>query len=239
MKYIAFERNEYVQSLMSKYTHKGIGSFWIYEVYEIEFDPTRLPNEIKECMIQLEPDVARTVWFAHIDFSKRKTMNVKVENSMFEYVKHSFNIDPTKELHSRDKFQYHLTEQDEQNTVKFITSLLLNYIDVHIKSLTPADKSRYQSKLNNLKKDISSCKTSHECLVIMHNHFNYAMLNVDENKHGTSVPGAQWNLSIPGDKTRIKHITPEMLDLGPTIDNISPDIFQLGWVIGEEVVVTE
>jgi hypothetical protein len=224
---------------MSKYEHKVVGSFWAYLVYELPFDLEKLPAEIKQSMVVLEQPIANASAFAHIDFSKRKTTNIKVENRIFEFVKHSFNIDPERQLQPRDKFTYELTEEDEKNVVQFLKLILLNYTDRHIESLEPKDKSRYLSKLNSLKKQISECKTSHECLVIMHNHFNYAMFDIDENKFGHAVPGAQWNLSVPGGKTKPKFVTPESLDPGPTIDNISSDIFQLDWVIGEEVVVTE
>jgi len=225
---------------MSKYEHRVVGSFWTYLVYELPFDLEKLPAEIKESMVVLEQKVAIASTFAHIDFSKRKTTNIKVENGIFEFVKHSFNIDPERQLQPRDKFTYELTAEDEKNVVQFITLILLNYVDKHTESLDAKDKSRYLSKLNNLKKQISECKTSHECLVIMHNHFNYALFDVDENKLGHVLPGAQWNLSIPGgERTKPKFVTPEMFDPGPTIDNISSDIFQLDWVIGEEVVVKE
>lgn len=224
---------------MSKYEYKVVGSFWLYNVYELAFDPVKLPADVKQNMIELEPAIARSTWFSTFDLIKRKTINIKVEQWLFQFVKDSFNIDPATELKPRDKFTYHITPEDEANCVKFAQLILIDYIDKHIASLSSADKNRYLNKLNNLKKRISDCKTNYDYLVIMHEHFNFPLIVVDENKNGMAVEGAQWNLSVPGGKTKPKYVTPEMLDPGPTIDNISPDVFKLDWVIGEEVVVTE
>jgi len=237
MKYITFEKSEYHKNLLNKLEHKSITSFWIYDVYQIECDINDLPKELQETLVELPESVARGSWFSHINLNERKTMNIKVEQQAFEWVKHTFDIPANKKLDSRDKFTYTITEEDEKNSVEFIKTILLQYLQRHYDSLSEGNKLRYNKKINRLSDDIRDCNTNHECHVIMHNHYNYPLLVV-ENKLGRSLPGAKWNLSRDHgsrNPVREEEITEEALDPGPTIHTISSDVFTLKWEIGEPV----
>jgi hypothetical protein len=236
MKFITFEKSEYEIGLLNQFEHKPLTSFWIYDVYQTEEDINAFPKELQDVLIQIPESIARGSMFSHIDLNQRNTMNVKVEQLAFEWVKDSLNIPKNKKLNPRDKFAYTITAEDEKASVEFIKTILLNYLQKHYNSLSDGNKTRYNKKINGIKASIEECKTNYDCHVIMHNHFNYAMLVVKD-KLGTSLPGARWNLSLPSKKTEIQHFTPEMLDSGPTIDNISPTVFELKWEIGEPVLV--
>jgi hypothetical protein len=237
MKYITFEKTEYNHKLISDVSRKSISSFWIYDAFQIDCDISDLPVELQKVAVELSEEVARGSWFSHIDLNQRKTMNIKVEQQAFEWVKHTFNIPASRVLNSRDKFTYNITEEDEKNSVKYIKTILLHYLQKHYDSLSEGNKVRYQKKIDKLKCAIEECVTNYDCHVIMHNHFNYPLLVV-ENKLGRSLPGAKWNLSRDnGVKTPIEHVVEEEVDPGPTIHTISSDVFELKWEISEPVIV--
>jgi hypothetical protein len=236
MKYITFEKSEYHHNLFKDVPHKSLVSYWIYDVYQIDCEINELPEDIQNVLSELPEHAARAAWFSHINLDERKTINLKVEQQVFEWVKDSLNIPSNKKLNARDKFTYNITEEDEKNSVQFIKTILLNYLQRHYDSLSDGNKTRYSKKIEGIKTVIEECKTNHDCHVIMHNHFNYPLLVVKD-KVGTSLPGARWNLSTPSKKTEVSYFTPEMLDVGPTIDNISPEVFELKWEIGEPVLV--
>jgi hypothetical protein len=236
MKFITFEKSEYENGLLKQYYNRPLTSFWIYDVYQIEDDITVFPSELQRVIIQIPENIARGSIFSHIDLNQRNTMNVKVEQFTFQWVKDSLNIPANIELNPRDKFTYTITEEDEKSSVEFIKIILLDYLQKHYNSLSEGNKVRYNKKINGIKNAIQECKTNYDCHVIMHNHFNYPLLVVKD-KLGTSLPGAKWDLSVPSKKTEVSHFTPEMLDPGPTIDTISPEVFELKWEIGEPVLV--
>jgi hypothetical protein len=236
MKYITFEKSEYYSNLLRKYDYSTLTSYWIYDVYAIDFDTAELPLELQNQLEELPENIAKGAYFSHIDLNQRKTINVKVEQQLFSWIKDSLDINPNKVLNARDKFTYTITEEDEKNSVEFIKVILINYINKHINTLSEKNKKRYDKKINGIKANIQACNTNHDCHVIMHNHFNHPLLIVND-KLGTSLPGAQWNLSLPSKKTETEHFTPEMIDQGPTIDNISPTVFELKWEIGEPIEV--
>lgn len=237
MKYITFEKNEYDISLLQQYDYKPLTSFWIYDVYGLNCNISELHEDLQKTLVEIPEEVAKASCFSHINLSERKTINVKVEQQIFEWVKHALNIPKSKTLNPRDKFTYNITEEDEKNSVQFIKTILLQYLQKHFDSLSDGNKKRYSKKINGIKTAIEECQTNHDCHVIMHNHFNYPLLVV-ENKLGRSLPGAKWNLSRDnGVKTPFEHVTEESLDEGPTIDTISPSVFELKWEIGEPVIV--
>jgi hypothetical protein len=236
MKFITFEKSEYEIGLLRQFKHRPLTSFWTYDVYQIEEDTHLFPKELQDILVVIPENIARASIFSHIDLNQRNTMNVKVEQFAFEWVKDSLDIPKSKKLNPRDKFTYTITEQDEKDSVEFIKTVLLDYLQKHYNSLSDGNKIRYNKKINGIKTAIQECKTNYDCHVIMHNHFNYPLLVVKD-KLGTSLPGARWNLSTPSKKTEVSYFTPEMLDAGPTIDNISPTVFQLKWEIGEPVLV--
>lgn len=237
MKYITFEKTEYNHKLISEIARKIISSFWIYDAFQIECDIADLPKELQDECVEITESVARGSWFSHIDFNQRDSMNIKVEQQAFEWVKDSLNIPAGKQLNPRDKFTYKLTEQDEKNSVEYIKTILLHYLQKHYDSLSAGNKARYQKKINGIKAAIEQCNTNYDCHVIMHNHFNYPLLVV-ENKLGRSLPGAKWNLSRDnGVKTPIQRPIEEEVNPGPTIHTISSDVFELKWEIGEPVPV--
>lgn len=238
MKYITFEKNEHLFNLFKDVEHETYTSFWLYDVYGINADISEFPEDLKNAIIELPEEVAKASIFSRVDLTQQKTINLKVEWKVFDWVKHAFNIPAPGLLKPRDKFVYTITEEDEVNSVKFTKIILIDYLEKHRASLSDGNKLRYNSKLNNLKQAIEACKTNYDCHVIMHNHFNYPQAKYDfPNKTAVSLPGAKWNLSRPDTKNPIQNITEEALDIGPTIDNISPDVFTLKWEIGEPVPV--
>lgn len=237
MKFITFEKSEYESGLLKQYSNRPLTSFWIYDVYQVEEDISHYPKELQDVLIEIPESLARGSIFSHIDLNQRNTMNVKVEQFSFECVKDSLNIPKGKKLNPRDKFPYSITAEDEKASVEFIKTILLHYLQRHYNSLSEGNKPRYNKKIQGIKTSIEQCETNYDCHVIMHNHFNYPLLVVKD-KLGTSLPGARWNLSLPSKKTEIEHYTPEMLDSGPTIDNISSTVFELKWEIGEPVIVS-
>jgi hypothetical protein len=236
MKFITFEKSEYEIGLLRQFEYRPLTSFWIYDLYQVEQDISLFPKELQDTLIEIPESIAKASIFSHIDLNQRNTMNVKVEQFAFECVKDSLDIPKSKKLNPRDKFTYTITEEDEKNSVEFIKIVLLDYLQKHYNSLSDGNKTRYNKKINGIRTAIEECKTNHECHVIMHNHFNHALVVVKD-KLGTSLPGARWNLSLPSKKTETQYFTPEMLDSGPTIDNISPTVFELKWEIGEPVLV--
>jgi hypothetical protein len=236
MKFITFEKSEYELGLLRQFEYRPLTSFWIYDVYQIEEDISLFPKELQDTLIEIPESIARASIFSHIDLNQRNTMNVKVEQFAFECVKDSIDIPKGKKLNPRDKFTYTITEEDEKNSVSFIKIILLDYIQKHYDSLSDGNKIRYNKKIDGIKTAIEQCKTNYDCHVIMHNHYNYPLLVVKD-KLGTSLPGAKWNLSVSSKKTEVQYFTPEMLDTGPTIDNIDSNVFKLTWEIGDPIEV--
>jgi hypothetical protein len=236
MKFITFEKSEYEIGLLKPFKYRSLTSFWIYDVYQIEEDISLFPKELQDTLIEIPESIAKASIFSHINLNERNTMNVKVEQYAFEWVKDSLDIPKNKKLNPRDKFAYTITDEDQKNSVDFIKIILLDYLQKHHDSLSDGNKIRYNKKINGIKAAIEDCKTNHDCHVIMHNHFNYPLL-VIKDKLGTSLPGAKWNLSLSSKKTEVQYFTPEMLDTGPTIDNISPTVFELKWDIGDPIEV--
>lgn len=239
MKYITFEKNEYHLSLLRPFKTKIISSFWIYEVHLLEDDITSLPEELKDVVIEIPEQVAKASWFSHLDLSQRKTMNIKVEQQAFEWLKPAFKIPANRILLPRDKFTYTITEEDEKNSVEYIKTILTHYVQKHFDSLTEKNKKRYAQKTENIKKSIGECVTNKDCLLLMHNNFGYDFIIHNlETKHGTIEPGATWNLTSPTKaRPKLGPVTEQELYAGPTIDNIDPSVFQLKWEIGEPVKV--
>lgn len=239
MRYITFEKNEHHFNLLKPLNARFISSFWIYEVHVLE-DDTKLPEELEEVVVEIPEQIAKASWFSHLDISQRKTMNIKVEQSIiFDYVKHSFNIPKNRILMPRDKFTYTITEEDENNSVKYIKTILTHYVERHFNSLTEKNKKRYQQKHENVKKLIEECVTNKDCLLLMHNHFGYDFIIHNlETKEGTTEPGAKWNLTSPTKaRPTFGPVTEQQLNMGPTIDNIDPNVFQLKWEVGPPVKV--
>lgn len=240
MKYITFEKNEHRFNLLRPFYAKFISSFWIYEVHQLECDIESLPEELRESVVEISESVAKASWFSHLDLSQRKTMNIKVEQSIiFDYVKHSFNIPKNRILMPRDKFTYTITEEDEKNSVEYIKTILMHYVQKHFDSLTEKNKKRYSQKHDNIKKLIEECITNKDCLLLMHNHFGYDFIIHNlETKEGSTEPGAVWNLTSPTkSRPKLGPVTEQELNTGPTIHNIDPSVFQLKWEIGEPVKV--
>jgi len=239
MKYITLEKNEYFLKLLEKVDHKSLCSFWLYDIFQINDEITNLPEELQNALIELPENVAKASWFSHIDLNQRKTMNIKVEQQAFEWVKESLNIPKSRVLLPRDKFTYTITEEDEKNSVQFIKTILLHYTQRQFDALSEGNKTRYNKKVNGIKSSIEACITNYDCHTIMHNHFNYAFIKVDpETKQGTIESGAKWDIIKPSTtRVVIDPITEEILDTGPTIDNIDPKVFKLTWEIGDPVEV--
>jgi hypothetical protein len=126
MKFITFEKSEYEIGLLNQYEHKPLTSFWIYDVYQVQEDTHLFPKELQDVLIEIPESVARGSMFSHIDLNQRNTMNVKVEQFAFQWVKDSLNIPKSKKLNLRDKFTYSITEEDEKNSVQFIKTVLLD-----------------------------------------------------------------------------------------------------------------
>lgn len=239
MKYITFEKNEHHLNILRSFKTKTISSFWIYEVFLLEDDISTLPEELQSVVIEITEPVARGSWFSHLDLSQRKTMNVKVEQQAFEWLKPAFKIPANRILLPRDKFTYTITEEDQKNSVEYIKTILKHYVQKHFDSLTEKNKKRYEQKTENIKKSIEECVTNKDCLLLMHNYFGYDFIIHNlETKEATTEPDATWNLTRPT-KARPKFgpVTEQELDAGPTIDNIDPNVFQLKWEIGEPVKV--
>jgi hypothetical protein len=239
MKYITFEKNEYHLKLFKDVKHKIISSFWIYETYQVECEISELPQEIQANAIEIPEEVARASWFSHIDLNQRRTINIKVEQGPFEWLKDSFKIPKNRVLLPRDKFTYHITDEDELNSVKYIKAILLHYVEKDFNSLTEKNKLRYTKKVQSIKESIEACKTNYDCHVIMHNHFGYAFIKVDpETKHGITEEGEKWDITKPVKQRKtLGPITEESLDSGPTIDTIDPSVFQLKWEVSEPVKI--
>ena len=236
MKYITFEKNEHTIALLSTYKFETISNFWIYNVYGID-DSIILPIELKNACFEISKEVALGSIFSCFDFSQTQSINFKGENANIKYFKSAIGISDNQTLLPREKFKYIFTEADHLNSSIYIKLILIHYIENHYDSLDEQLQLTYNDKINNIKTNINSCNTNADCFIIMHNHFNYSLTILDtENKLGTSVPGAIWNLSIPnGGRTKYK--TDEEVDTGPTIDNIDSSVFGIEWTIGEQVIV--
>jgi hypothetical protein len=238
MKYITLEKNEYYLKILHELNLNAISSFWIYEIFKVE-DDINLSQELQDVVLEITEDMVKGSCFSHINLSQRKTTNVKVEQGLFEWVKHTFDIPKGKTLNPRDKFTYTITEEDEKNSVAYIKAILLHYMKRQFDTLSEGNKLRYNKKYNRITESINACQTNDELHVIMHEHFDYAfMVHDPETKYGTTKPGSKWDLLVPTQKrVVIGPITEEQLDSGPTIDNIDPNVFELKWEIGEPIEV--
>jgi hypothetical protein len=239
MKYITLERSEYHLKLLYQLNVSSISAFWLYDVFEIE-DDAELCQELQDVSVEIPEDIAKASIFSHINFSKRKTLNIKVEHRAFEWIKHLLDIPKNKILHPRDKFVYTLTEEDEKNSIIYLKTILLHYAKRQFDVLSEGNKLRYNKKYNRLIDSINVCERNHELHAIMYEHYGRPIQEYDdeENKTGNVKIYEKWDVIVPSRKRiMIDPVTPEHLDSGPTIDNIDPNVFELKWEIGDPIEV--
>jgi hypothetical protein len=160
MKYITLERSEYHLKLLRELNIPSVSTFWLYDVYKIE-DDMQLCEELQDVLVEITEAVAYGAFFSKFNLTIKKTTNVKVEQKLFERVKHTLDIPKNKVLQPRDKFVYTITEEDEKNSVIYLKTILLHYAKRQFNVLSEGNKLRYNKKYNRLIDSINVCERNY------------------------------------------------------------------------------
>lgn len=229
--YITFEKQELGPDFFKNTGCELLYSFWVYHIGYIPDENFKLlPKELNA--IQLTSEIAKASKFASVNLTYKKSIKFRVGSHVFEDIRHT--VPPELIPPAPEKWEYHITNEDEENSVKFIKIILDDYMRVHFNFLEQHEFLKHIYKKRLIRSKLDKCTTNEQCQLVMHEHFGFKAHQFYVRDH--NLGEEKWNITSEGIDNN--HFRPRYIDPGPTKDNIDASVFSLDWKLTEEVTGT-